>query len=94
MSVAIVPLPIPLTEASTYPYTLQPYPWFLLESSATEEWNYLGLLSDHGAVVFIALLPYWVNQSDDERILRRFEPVSQYFTIILQLAERLLSSSA
>ncbi|KAJ8127897.1 hypothetical protein O1611_g5737 [Lasiodiplodia mahajangana] len=54
-------------------YTLQSYPQSLLEASAKNGGNSLGLTPDGGAIVSIALLAYWVNPGDDEKIVGALE---------------------
>lgn len=53
-------------------YTLQPYTRSLLEASAKKGGNSLGLSPDDGTVVSIALLAYWVDAADDDKILGTF----------------------
>ncbi|KAI1269173.1 hypothetical protein F5Y18DRAFT_415014 [Xylariaceae sp. FL1019] len=53
-------------------YTLQPYARSLLEASAKKGGNSLGLSPDGGAIVSIALLAYWTNPADDDKILETF----------------------
>ncbi|KAI1172627.1 hypothetical protein F4777DRAFT_581779 [Nemania sp. FL0916] len=65
--------PIKDCEGFICSYTLQPYPRSLLEASAKKGGNSLGLNPDDGAIVSIALLAYWVNPADDERILGTFK---------------------
>ncbi|KAI8629549.1 FAD-binding domain-containing protein [Xylariaceae sp. FL1651] len=51
------------------------YPRSLLEASAKKGGNSLWLTPDDGAIISIALLAYWVNPSDDEKILSTFKTV-------------------
>ncbi|KAI3317935.1 FAD-binding domain-containing protein [Xylariaceae sp. AK1471] len=50
-------------------YTLQAYPVSLLEKTATNGGNVLGLDPKDGAVVNILLLAYWDDKYDDERVI-------------------------
>ncbi|KAI0008000.1 hypothetical protein F4779DRAFT_618996 [Xylariaceae sp. FL0662B] len=61
--------PIKACEGLICSYTLQPYPLSLLEISAKKGGNSLGLKPSLGPVVSIALLMYWVNANDDEKII-------------------------
>ncbi|CAJ2500461.1 Uu.00g033140.m01.CDS01 [Anthostomella pinea] len=65
--------PIKSCEGLICSYTLQPYPLSLLAASDTKGGNSLGLDAAHGPVVSIALLGYWNNAGDDDRILNAFK---------------------
>lgn len=50
-------------------FTLQPYPATLLQKSATEGGNVLGLEPELGSLVSILFLTFWENKEDDEKVL-------------------------
>lgn len=50
-------------------FTLQPYPATLLQKSATEGGNVLGLKPELGSPVSILFLTFWESKEDDEKIL-------------------------
>ncbi|KAI1775361.1 hypothetical protein F4818DRAFT_416394 [Hypoxylon cercidicola] len=67
--------PIKDIEGLICSYTLQPYAVSLLEASAKNGGNSLGLKPSDGPIMSIALLGYWVNASDDEKILGTFKDI-------------------
>lgn len=50
-------------------FTLQPYPATLLQKSATEGGNVLGMGPELGSLVSILFLTFWENKEDDEKVL-------------------------
>lgn len=50
-------------------FTLQPYPATLLQKSAADGGNVLGLEPELGSLVSILFLTFWENREDDEKIL-------------------------
>ena len=49
-------------------FTLQPYPATLLQKSATEGGNVLGLKPELGSLVSILFLTFWEHKEDDAKI--------------------------
>ncbi|KAJ8130458.1 hypothetical protein O1611_g3172 [Lasiodiplodia mahajangana] len=50
-------------------YTLQAYPESLLQKTAANGGNVLGLNPEDGAVVNVLLLTYWTDKKDDDRVI-------------------------
>lgn len=50
-------------------FTLQPYPLTLLQRSATEGGNVLGLEPELGSLVSILFLTFWEDREDDDKII-------------------------
>lgn len=50
-------------------FTLQPYPATLLQKSATEGGNVLGLNPELGSLVSILFLTFWEREEDDDKIV-------------------------
>ncbi|KAI1648242.1 uncharacterized protein F4817DRAFT_314867 [Daldinia loculata] len=61
--------PIKLVEGLRCSFTLQPYPVSLLEKSAQNGGNSLGLNAANGPLVSVLLLSYWQDAEDDKRVL-------------------------
>ncbi|KAK6223446.1 hypothetical protein LQW54_000564 [Pestalotiopsis sp. IQ-011] len=61
--------PLKSSEGVLLSFTLQPYPATLLQKSATEGGNVLGLGPELGSLVSILFLTFWEKKEDDEKIL-------------------------
>ncbi|KAI6084062.1 hypothetical protein F4821DRAFT_271334 [Hypoxylon rubiginosum] len=61
--------PLKSCEGILLSMTLQPYPLSLLQRSATQGGNVLGLDPELGPLVSILFLTFWENREDDEKIV-------------------------
>lgn len=61
--------PLKSIEGILLSFTLQPYPATLLQRSATEGGNVLGLEPELGSLVSILFLTFWEKKEDDDKIL-------------------------
>ncbi|KAK8137110.1 FAD-binding domain-containing protein [Apiospora sp. TS-2023a] len=67
--------PIKSCEGLIGSMTLQPYARSLLEASAAQGGNSLGLSPADGPLVSVLLLTYWSNKSDDTAVLETMESI-------------------
>lgn len=67
--------PIKPCEGLICSMTLQPYARSLLEASATQGSNSLGLSPTNGPLVSVLLLTYWSNKSDDVAVVETMESI-------------------
>ncbi|KAJ0116703.1 FAD-binding domain-containing protein [Diaporthe amygdali] len=67
--------PLKQCEGITCSLTLQPYSTSLLEKSASQGGNVLGLDAIEGPLVSILALTWWKNKADDEKIVGTFRKV-------------------
>lgn len=63
------PHPIESVEKGLFSLTLQPYSLSLLEKSASNGGNSLGLNTNNGPLVSVLLMSIWKNKSDDDVVL-------------------------
>jgi hypothetical protein len=61
--------PLKSCENIVLSFTLQPYPLSLLQKSATQGGNVLGLKPELGPLVSILFLTFWERKEDDQKIM-------------------------